>query len=500
MAITIVKERTMQLIKKTNKKVIAIALAAVIVSSSLLSSSIVADDSVIQTEPVDTISLDGSQKEVVDSNVSDKQIDGLVSEETAGQDEGSVINVSSSTSQVSEQAGLEISVDEKAVKTSSNSFTGFAKDGNGWHFYLNNVQKKGWINYKGNRYYVINTYALPQNMWRKINGYLYYFNKDGVMIKDQRVKIDGVEYQFDKNGHKVNLDNSKKLGDVTPDQQALYDLGAKILKEEASNVRNGIMNDAGKWYKYVNNARTRGWYQEGNKTMFFLNTLNRAENMWRKIQGKTYYFEADGRRVTNTVKYIDGRTYKFGTDGALVENANTSLVNYNVSVRGKADESSDVVGQLKKGNGVEIIGKSGSYVKVRTGNSSFDGWVRSSAVVTESQAKLDRVIAVAKSKLGTSYVWGATGPNTFDCSGLMLYAFRNGAGITLPRVSKHQATVGTYVSRQNLRPGDLIFWGRPVHHVAMYIGDGKYIHAPYPGTTVQIARLGAYTTARRIIN
>lgn len=87
MAITIVKERTMQLIKKTNKKVIAIALAAVIVSSSLLSSSIVADDSVIQTEPVDTISLDGSQKEVVDSNVSDKQIDGLVSEETAGQDE-----------------------------------------------------------------------------------------------------------------------------------------------------------------------------------------------------------------------------------------------------------------------------------------------------------------------------------------------------------------------------------------------------------------------------
>ncbi|SUB57979.1 SH3 domain protein [Peptostreptococcus anaerobius] len=81
-----------------------------------------------------------------------------------------------------------------------------------------------------------------------------------------------------------------------------------------------------------------------------------------------------------------------------LKNANTSLVNYNVSVRGKADESSDIVGKLQKGNGVEIIGKSGSYVKVRTGNSSFDGWVRSSAVVTESQAKLDRVIAVAKSK------------------------------------------------------------------------------------------------------
>lgn len=499
MAITIVKEKTMRLIKKTNKKVLAMALAAVIVSSNLLSSSVLADDSVIQADPVDTINYDGSQNEVVDANVSDKQIEELVSQEYTQEGDSSVVNVSSSSSQISEEAGLEITVDEKAIKSSSNTFTGFAKDNNGWHFYLNNVQKKGWINYKGNKYYVINTYALPQNMWRKINGHLYYFNKDGIMIKDQRVKIDGVQYQFDKNGHKVDLNNTKKLGEVTPEQKALYDLGAKTLQEEASNVRNGIMNDAGKWYKYVNNARTRGWYQEGNKHMFFLNTLNRAENMWRKIGGKIYYFEADGRRTTNTIRYIDGSTYKFGADGVLVENAKTSLVNYNVNVRARADETSYVVGKLNKGNGVEIIGNNGYYVRVRSANSSFDGWVKNTAVISESRAKIDKVIAVAKSKLGASYVWGATGPNTFDCSGLMLYAFKNGAGINLPRVSKYQATVGTYVSRKDLRPGDLIFWGSPIHHVSMYIGDGKYIHAPYPGTTVQTAKLGSYTTARRII-
>ncbi|SUB57977.1 Uncharacterised protein [Peptostreptococcus anaerobius] len=89
-----------------------------------------------------------SQKEVVDSNVSDKQIDGLVSEETAGQDEGSVINVLHQLVRCLSKRDLKYLLMKKAVKTSSNSFTGFAKDGNGWHFYLNNVQKKGWINYK----------------------------------------------------------------------------------------------------------------------------------------------------------------------------------------------------------------------------------------------------------------------------------------------------------------------------------------------------------------
>ena len=88
---------------------------------------------------------------------------------------------------------------------------------------------------------------------------------------------------------------------------------------------------------------------------------------------------------------------------------------------------------------------------------------------SSSQIKINKVIEVAKSKIGSNYVWGAQGPNTFDCSGLMLYSFSHGAGITLPRVSKDQATVGTYVSRSELRPGDLIFWGSPVHHVALYL-------------------------------
>lgn len=113
-----------------------------------------------------------------------------------------------------------------------------------------------------------------------------------------------------------------------------------------------------------------------------------------------------------------------------------------------------------------------------------------------------RLINEAKKHLGKRYVWGATGPGTFDCSGLTSYVYRHGAGINIPRVSRDQARSGRFIARQNLLPGDLLFWARGnyVHHVAMYIGNGQYIHAPQPGDHVRIAKLGSYYTARRILN
>ncbi len=73
-------------------------------------------------------------------------------------------------------------------------------------------------------------------------------------------------------------------------------------------------------------------------------------------------------------------------------------------------------------------------------------------------------------------MWGAEGPDAFDCSGLTMMAYRQ-AGITLPHYSGYQATMGTAVSRANMQPGDLIFWYSPVAHVSIYVGNGKMIHA-----------------------
>ncbi len=88
----------------------------------------------------------------------------------------------------------------------------------------------------------------------------------------------------------------------------------------------------------------------------------------------------------------------------------------------------------------------------------------------------------AKSFLGTKYVWGATGPTKFDCSGFTQWVYRD-AGIYLPRVSRDQAKVGQYVSYENLKKGDMVFFDTKKHkkgivtHVGIYLGNGNFIHA-----------------------
>jgi cell wall-associated NlpC family hydrolase len=96
------------------------------------------------------------------------------------------------------------------------------------------------------------------------------------------------------------------------------------------------------------------------------------------------------------------------------------------------------------------------------------------------------IISVARKYLGARYVWGATGPNTFDCSGFTSYVYRQ-VGVSIPRVSRDQINAGERVSRKDLAPGDLVFFGSPIHHVGMYIGGGMMIHSPNSGDVVKIS-------------
>ncbi|MCT9089371.1 NlpC/P60 family protein [Streptomyces sp. ASQP_92] len=95
-------------------------------------------------------------------------------------------------------------------------------------------------------------------------------------------------------------------------------------------------------------------------------------------------------------------------------------------------------------------------------------------------------VAFAYSALGKPYVWGATGPSSFDCSGLTQAAWRS-AGVQLPRTTYTQINVGSRVPRSQLAPGDLVFFYSGISHVGLYIGGGQMIHAPHPGAPVRIA-------------
>ncbi|MFF7988597.1 NlpC/P60 family protein [Kitasatospora xanthocidica] len=109
-------------------------------------------------------------------------------------------------------------------------------------------------------------------------------------------------------------------------------------------------------------------------------------------------------------------------------------------------------------------------------------------------------VAKAMSKQGSPYVWGATGSSTFDCSGLMVWAYGQ-AGVSLPRTSQEQGHYGTRVpSMDQAQPGDLVIYGGDMHHVGMYIGNGMVVHAPHTGDVVKVMKADAMpiNTIRRV--
>ncbi|MEU1536702.1 NlpC/P60 family protein [Actinacidiphila glaucinigra] len=101
-------------------------------------------------------------------------------------------------------------------------------------------------------------------------------------------------------------------------------------------------------------------------------------------------------------------------------------------------------------------------------------------------AKAAKAIEFARAQLGKPYVYGATGPNSYDCSGLTQAAW-GAAGVSIPRVTYDQVDFGSRVSADQLQPGDLVFFYSDITHVGLYIGGGQMIHAPHTGSVVKIA-------------
>jgi cell wall-associated NlpC family hydrolase len=122
------------------------------------------------------------------------------------------------------------------------------------------------------------------------------------------------------------------------------------------------------------------------------------------------------------------------------------------------------------------------------------------AVSVAPGSRAGAAIAYALQKLGSPYVWGATGPNAFDCSGLVQAAYA-AAGVSLPRTTYAQIGTGRRVSRTELAPGDLVFFYSGITHVGLYIGNGRMIHAPNPSSTVRVAPLDSmpFAGATRVV-
>ena len=134
---------------------------------------------------------------------------------------------------------------------------------------------------------------------------------------------------------------------------------------------------------------------------------------------------------------------------------------------------------------------------------AYTAHLEATAAEAVRASKVDAVLAEALSHKGAPYAYGGTTPRGFDCSGFTSYVFRTALGVELPRTAAAQAGVGESVSMDALLPGDLLFWGRGsgVYHVAVYVGDGSYIHAAGSGKGVRVQTMEYFhpTFAKRLI-
>lgn len=234
-----------------------------------------------------------------------------------------------------------------------------------------------------------------------------------------------------------------------------------------------------------------------------------TSNGWHKIKasnGKIGWVSGD------YIKVSSGSTSQPSTSTTKATVTATSL-----NVRSGAGTSYSVITKLSKGTVVDVLeSASNGWKKIKTSNGTI-GWVSGSYLAngvveqpsTPSTNKVQAVIDLAHKQLGKPYVWGAEGPNSFDCSGLIYYVYKNAASITLPRTSSDQYSAGVAVSRSNLKAGDLIFSSTDgtgnITHVAIYVGDGQMIHAPRNGKNVEKVSINnsywnkAYVGARRVL-
>ncbi|MEO9324736.1 NlpC/P60 family protein [Nocardioides sp. C4-1] len=142
------------------------------------------------------------------------------------------------------------------------------------------------------------------------------------------------------------------------------------------------------------------------------------------------------------------------------------------TVEGKLAESKELLGELKEEERRELLSRGSTRIP-----SDVPASGRAAAAVQYAMAQV-----------GDAYVWGAAGPDAFDCSGFTMMAWAQ-AGVGLPHSSSMQYNTGTRVAASDLQPGDLVFYYSPISHVGMYIGNGMIVHAANPSSGVRVSPL-----------
>jgi len=333
------------------------------------------------------------------------------------------------------------------------------------------LYRKQWLTLSGKTYYATEDCSLATGL-QKIGGKLYYFGSNSVMVKRQMVTVNGDSYFFGVRGFAITNAWRKVNGKY-------YYLGSdgKVLKDTI--IKGYVVDSNGVRTKKL--SVTSGWLTVSGKTYYF--ESGTPATGWRTIYGSKYYFDSKGVMVSGLQK-ISGKNYFFYQTGVLATS---------VTIASGSKE------YTTNASGVVTATKTVSVTSTSTGKA---------------------IAAYAQQFVGNPYVYGGTSlTKGADCSGFVYTVFAN-FGIKLLRVANDQmagpsslyikagykkAVVVSYAaSTKTMLPGDLIFYGygNYASHVAIYIGNGKIVHAsnsqPYPAGGIKISNYN-YSTPIRVV-
>lgn len=292
----------------------------------------------------------------------------------------------------------------------------------------------------------------------------------GVEVKDSYTGLVGIFYvDSDKHNWKkgeYSIDLKLNFQNIMDEHEAGKDEVEENEEFEGGTTLNGSKVKALFTAYYPHNSKMEGGYYDcqGNRLNPSKKTCAAPKSvpLGTKIQ------------VQGTGTSRDGEVYTVNDRGGAIKIRN-GVYQFDLLM-----SSASECNRWGRKNGSAILGDGTGYSKGSIGGYNATG-------------KAADLLRVAMSKRGKRYVWGATGPNTFDCSGLTQWSHKQ-IGIKIPRVARAQAASGKSISKSAMKPGDLVFFKKgknPVHHVGIYVGNGEFLHAPQTGDVVKISKLSS---------
>jgi peptidoglycan DL-endopeptidase CwlO len=216
----------------------------------------------------------------------------------------------------------------------------------------------------------------------------------------------------------------------------------------------------------------------------YLSSAGSLESITRAKSTQLRKFEAAQQRLKATSLTVNDKL-------ALVKAAQKRFAQKSAEAKAKLASAEKILAKLKKEDRARLAALAAAEEDADQATSkAYAG----SAVKISGRAGI--AIKYALKQIGDRYVFGAAGTITWDCSGLTMRAYQ-AAGVSMPHHSAAQARLGRKVSYSSAKPGDLLFYGRPISHVAIYLGNDKMVHAPRPGSRVKVVADAANALGRK---